>query len=257
MVRVFVGTSGYNYRHWWDGVFYPRTLPQKGWLEFYSQFFDTVELNVTFYRLPNRKTVEGWYQRTPGHFLFSIKGSRFITHIKRLKDCQEPLEVFFDRARGLKDKACVILWQRPPSFKLNLQRAGAFCGLLKDRVGSNPVRQVFEFSDESWFCPEIYDLLEEHNFSLCLAHSPALPSLEVTMADFVYIRLHGGESLYGSEYSRRELRDWSERIRARLEEDLDVYTYFNNDAFGYAVKNALTLKELLSPGLPSPGREEQ
>jgi len=110
MARVFVGTSGYNYRHWWNGVFYPKTVPQKGWLEFYSQFFETVELNVTFYRLPNRKTFEGWYQRTPGNFLFSIKGSRFITHIKRLKDCQEPLEAFFDHALGLKEKLNVILW---------------------------------------------------------------------------------------------------------------------------------------------------
>ena len=256
MPRIFVGTSGYNYRHWWNGVFYPSTLPQKGWLEFYSQFFDTVELNVSFYRLPNRETFEGWYQRTPGHFLFSVKGSRFITHIKRLKDCQEPLGALFDHAQGLKEKLNVMLWQLPPKFKLNLERLKGFCSLLRDISASNPVRQVFEFRDGSWFCPELYGLLEEHNFSLCLAHSSVLPYVERTTADFVYIRFHGGESLYGSNYSEGELRDWSKRIGGWLREGLDVYSYFNNDAFGFAVKNALALREMLRSISPSLDREE-
>jgi uncharacterized protein YecE (DUF72 family) len=250
MARVFLGTSGYNYRHWWNGVFYPRTLLQKGWLEFYSQFFDTVELNVTFYRLPNRKTFEDWYQRTPGDFLFSIKGSRFITHIKRLRDCQEPLEAFFDHAQGLSEKLNVILWQLPPTFKLNLGRLGEFCSLLGDISSANPLRQAFEFRHESWFCSEVYGLLEEHNFSLCLAHSSVLPHVERTTADFVYIRFHGGESLYGSDYSEGELRDWSKRIGGWLKEGLDVYSYFNNDAFGFAVKNASALRELLRKNTP-------
>lgn len=244
MTRLLVGTSGYNYQHWWNGVFYPRELPQKRWLEFYSQFFDTVELNVSFYRLPERKTFEGWYERTPEHFHFSVKGSRFITHIKRLKDCQEPLQAFFDHAHGLKEKLNVVLWQLPPTFKVNLDRLGAFCSLLANISTSTPVRQSFEFRDESWFCPEVYGLLEKHNFSLCLAHSAALPSVERTTADFTYIRFHGGECLYGSNYSEGELRDWSKRIGVWLEDGMDVYGYFNNDAFGFAVKNALTLKEL-------------
>ena len=244
MVRVFVGTSGYNYRHWWNGVFYPRILPQKGWLEFYSQFFDTVELNVTFYRLPNRKTFEGWYHRTPGRFLFSIKGSRFITHIKQLRDCREPLEAFFDHAQGLREKLSVILWQLPPKFKLNIERVKEFCSLLGDTFASIPIRQAFEFRDRSWFCPEVCGLLEEHNFSLCLAHSSVLPSVERTTADYVNIRFHWGESLNGSNYSEGELRDWSKRIGGWLREGLDVYSYFNNDAFGFAVKNALALREL-------------
>jgi len=256
MPRILVGTSGYNYRHWWNGVFYPSTLPQKGWLEFYSQFFDTVELNVSFYRLPNRKTFEGWYQRTPGYFLFSVKGSRFITHIKRLKDCREPLEAFFDHAQGLRKKLSVMLWQLPPKFTKNLERLQEFCSLLRDISASNPVRQVFEFRDKSWFCPELYWLLNEHNFCLCLAHSSILPSVEMTTADFVYIRFHGGESLYGSNYSEGELRDWSKRIGEWLKEDLDVYSYFNNDAFGFAVKNASALKELLCSISPSLGREK-
>jgi uncharacterized protein YecE (DUF72 family) len=245
MARVFVGTSGYNYRHWWNGVFYPRTLPQKGWLGFYSQFFDTVELNVSFYRLPNRNTFKGWYQRTPEHFLFSVKGSRFITHIKRLKDCREPLETFFNHARGLREKLTVILWQLPPRFKLNIERLKDFCVLLDDGCSSRPVRQVFEFRDAGWFCQEVYALLEGHNFSLCVAHSSVLPYVERTTADFVYIRFHGGESLYGSNYSEGELRDWSEKIGVWLREGLDVYSYFNNDAFGFAVKNALALRKLV------------
>jgi uncharacterized protein YecE (DUF72 family) len=256
MARVFVGTSGYNYRHWWNGVFYPKALPQKGWLEFYSQFFDTVELNVSFYRLPNRKTFEGWYQRTPGHFLFSVKGSRFITHVKRLKDCREPLETFFEHAQGLKEKLSVVLWQLPPTFKLNLERVTEFCSLVGDVFASKPARQVFEFRDGSWFCPEVYGLLKGHNFSLCVAHSSVLPYVERATADFVYIRFHGGESLYGSNYSERELRDWSGRIEGWLKAGLDVYSYFNNDAFGFAVKNALALRELLSTNSPSLGMEK-
>jgi uncharacterized protein YecE (DUF72 family) len=244
MTKLLVGTSGYNYRHWWGGVFYPRELPQKGWLEFYSQFFDTVELNVSFYRLPNRNTFEGWYHRTPRDFLFSVKGSRFITHIKRLKDCQEPLQAFFSHASGLKEKLEVILWQLPPRFRVNLERLQAFCSLLADISASTPVRHAFEFRDESWFCPEVYGLLERHNFSLCLAHSSALPFAERTTADFTYIRFHGGECLYGSNYSEGELRDWSKRIGVWLGDGMDVYSYFNNDAFGFAVKNALALREL-------------
>jgi uncharacterized protein YecE (DUF72 family) len=250
MARVFVGTSGYNYRDWWNGVFYPRALPQKGWLEFYGHFFDTVELNVSFYRLPDRKTFEGWYQRTPKHFLFSVKGSRFITHIKRLKDCREPLETFLNHARGLREKLRVILWQLPLRFKLNMERLKDFCSLLDDGCASRLVRQVFEFRDASWFCQEVYRLLEEHNFSLCVAHSLVLPCVERTTADFVYIRFHGGESIYGSDYSEGELRDWSGRIGAWLGEGLDVYSYFNNDAFGCAVKNALALRKLVEADIP-------
>jgi uncharacterized protein YecE (DUF72 family) len=249
MTKLLVGTSGYNYRHWWDGVFYPRDLPQKRWLEFYSQFFDTVELNVSFYRLPNRTTFEGWYFRTPGNFTFSVKGSRFITHIKRLKDCQEPLETFFSHAHGLKEKLGVILWQLPPRFRLNLERLKGFCGLLSDIPSLTPVRHTFEFRDASWFCPEVYALLKEHTFSLCLAHSSALPSVERTTADFVYIRFHGGETLYGSNYSEGELRTWSKKIEGWLREGLDVYGYFNNDAFGFAVGNALALRGLLKDAL--------
>jgi uncharacterized protein YecE (DUF72 family) len=176
MPRVLVGTSGYTYRHWWDGVFYPRTLPQKEWLEFYSQFFDTVELNVSFYRLPNRKTFEGWYQRTPGGFLFSVKGSRFSTHIKRLRDCKEPLGVFFHPALGLKEKLNVILWQFPPTFQVNLNRLREFCGFLRDVAASHAVRQAFECRNESWFCPEVYRLLSEYHFSVggAVLFSPSL-----------------------------------------------------------------------------------
>jgi uncharacterized protein YecE (DUF72 family) len=250
MARVVVGTSGYNYRHWWDGVFYPRTLPQKEWLEFYSQFFNTVELNVTFYRLPNRKIFDGWYQRTPGNFLFAIKGSRFITHIKRLRDCQKALEAFFDHAQGLREKLNVILWQLPPKFKISLERLKEFCSLLSNISSSGPIRQAFEFRHGSWFCPAVYVLLEEHNFSLCLAHSSVLPHVERTTAQFVYIRFHGGGAIYGSNYSEGELRAWSKRIGGWLRDGLDVYAYFNNDAFGFAVKNAATLRELLSKNTP-------
>ena len=142
----------------------------------------------------------------------------------------------------------VILWQLPPNFKLNLERVKEFCDLLGDISASDPIRQAFEFRDRSWFCSEVYGLLEEHNFSLCVAHSSVLPSVERTTADYIYIRFHGGGSLSGPNYSEGELRDWSKRIGVWLGEGLDVYSYFNNDAFGFAVKNASALRELLREG---------
>ena len=117
LVMIFIGTSGYNYPHWWNGVFYPSDLPQKKWLEFYTEYFSTVELNVSFYRLPKKEVFEGWYKRTPKKFVFAVKGSRFITHIKRLKDCREPLSLLFDHASSLKEKLGVVLWQLPPRFE--------------------------------------------------------------------------------------------------------------------------------------------
>ena len=123
---ILIGTSGYNYPHWWNGVFYPSDLPQRKWLEYYAEYFDTVELNVSFYRLPKKEVFEGWYKRTPKHFLFAVKGSRFITHIKRLKDCRDPLSLLFEHASPLKEKLGVVLWQLPPRFKFQKERLEEF-----------------------------------------------------------------------------------------------------------------------------------
>jgi len=244
--KIFIGTSGYNYWHWWNGVFYPPEVPQRKWLEYYVRYFDTVELNVSFYRLPRKETFTSWYKRTPAHFLFALKGSRFITHVKRLKECQEPLNLFFDYAQGLKEKLGIVLWQLPPQFPLNLERLKDFCQLLASHELAGHVRQAFEFRHPDWFKPEVYQCLREYNFSLCIAHSPEYPESEEVTADFVYLRFHGGKILYGSKYTERELVEWGKKITHWLEQEKDVYVYFNNDAHGYAVENALRLGELIT-----------
>jgi len=243
---IYIGTSGYNYPHWWNGVFYPNDLPQKKWLEFYAQHFDTVELNVTFYRLPKKEIFEGWYKRTPKHFTFAMKGSRFITHIKRLKDCREPLSLLLDNASPLKGKMGALLWQLPPRFPFDKERLEQFCVLLSTLPRSKSLRHAFEFRDESWLTQECFRILEEFKFSLCLAHGSGLPWIDRVTADFVYLRLHGGERLYGSNYSDKELKDWANRIGGWMRKGKDVFIFFNNDAYGFAVKNGLTLKTLLS-----------
>ena len=243
---VFIGTSGYNYPHWWNNVFYPSDLPQKKWLEFYAQSFNTVELNVSFYRLPTKEVFQSWYKRTPKKFSFSVKGSRFITHIKRLKDCREPLSLLLDHASPLKEKLGSMLWQLPPRFRFQKERLEQFCVLLSTLPRAKLFRHAFEFRDESWFCQEAFRMLEESNFALCMAHGSGLPLIETATSDFVYLRLHGGEVLYGSNYSDKELKQWAEKVRNWRRKRKIIFVYFNNDAYGFAIKNALLLKKMIS-----------
>lgn len=243
---IYIGTSGYNYPHWWNGIFYPSDLPQKRWLEFYAQSFNTVELNVTFYRLPKKDIFEGWYKRTPKDFSFTVKGSRFITHIKRLKDCREPLSLLVDNASPLKEKMGPLLWQLPPRFPFEKDRLEEFGVLLSTLPRSKSIRHVFEFRDESWFCQDCFKILEEFQFGYCIAHGAGFPYVERVTTDFVYLRLHGGEVLYGSNYSDKELREWAQKIEGWRKKKKDVFVYFNNDAYGFAVKNGLTLQHLVS-----------
>ncbi len=243
---VLIGTSGYNYPHWWNGVFYPSELPQRKWLEFYAEHFDTVELNVSFYRLPKKEVFEGWYKRAPKDFLFAVKGSRFITHIKRLKDCREPLSLLLDHAAPLKEKMGVLLWQLPPRFIFQKERLEEFCVLLSTLPRSKSLRHAFEFRDETWLCREAFRILEEFNFAFCIADGSGLPFVETVTSEVVYLRLHGSQALYGSSYPDRELKEWAEKIRAWRDKGAMVFVYFNNDAYGFAVKNALALIKFVS-----------
>lgn len=238
--KVFIGTSGYIYGHW-RRVFYPEDLPSYKWLEHYTKFFKTVELNVTFYRLPQESAFKSWYKRTPEDFVFVLKGSRFITHIKKLHGVKQPVKLFFDRASLLKEKLGVVLWQLPPSWKKNIERLGNFLKI----ISRYKVRQAFEFRHESWFSHDVYKLLKKYNVALCLADSPYYPKVEKVTADFIYIRFHGGKILYGSCYSKKEMQEWSRKIKKWAKKGFDVYAYFNNDALGYAVENAKELKKLL------------
>jgi uncharacterized protein YecE (DUF72 family) len=249
--KAFVGTSGYNYGHWGGGVFYPPELPQREWLEYYARHFSTVELNVTFYRLPALPVFQGWKKRTPARFAFAVKGSRYITHIKRLKDCREPIMLFLKNASGLGRKLNVILWQLHPGMKCDSSRLENFCSMLKRSVRGRRIRHAFEFRHPSWFCDEVYGLLHSFNHALCIADSPIWPRVEAVTADWIYLRFHGGRALYGSNYSDGELGEWAAKARAWLAAGRAVFAYFNNDAHGFAVRNALRLRELIEGGRAS------
>ncbi len=240
--KIFIGTSGYLYQHWRE-IFYPKDLSPSKWLEFYCQNFDTVELNVTFYRLPSQRVFESWHKRAPQDFTFAVKGSRFITHIKKLKEIKNPLELFFSRTENLKEKLGVVLWQFPSNFKVGIEKLEKFLVLCsKFKVG----RQAMEFRHQSWFSKEVYDLLKKYNVALVIPDSPHWPSVEEITADFTYLRFHGGRELYGSNYSSKELKNWASKIKRWQRQNLDIYAYFNNDAYGYALKNAKALKKLVN-----------
>lgn len=241
MANLYIGCSGFLYEHW-KGIFYPEDLPQKRWFEYYCSRFRSVELNVTFYKLPDKETFHKWYGETPGGFKICLKGSRFITHVKKLKSSAEPLDVFLSRAASLKEKLGVILWQLPPGLKADTGRLSEFLENLRPYK----VRSTFEFRDESWINNKgIISLLEKENASLCMADWPNfLNDLPVT-ADFVYIRRHGEGGSYATCYTQKQMKTDATRIRKYLKDKKDVYIYFNNDAFGYAPQNALELMELL------------
>ncbi len=240
MPEPLIGCSGFNYRDW-KGNFYPAELPQKKWLEYYCGVFRTVELNVTFYRLPLVKTFEKWYSETPPDFAFSLKGSRFITHIKRLKEPEAPLDLFFKRALNLREKLKVVLWQFSPSFKIDLERLRRFIKLLE----CYPVRNTLEFRNESWITESTIDLCRACKVALCMADWPEfLDNLPVT-SDFVYIRRHGEGGSYATSYSKMVLRKDAGRLKNCVKDGKDVFIYFNNDFHGYAPKNARELAGML------------
>jgi uncharacterized protein YecE (DUF72 family) len=240
MPEVRIGCSGFLYSHWREN-FYPRGVPQRKWLEYYAERFSTVELNVTFYRLPDKAAFRKWRGETPEGFSFSLKGSRFITHIKRLKSPAEPVKLFMERAAVLKDKLAVILWQFPANFKKDAQRLEEFLEALRPYG----MRNTFEFRNETWMDKEITSLLKREGQGLCMADWPPFVNDLPVTAGFVYMRRHGHGGSYDTCYSTKELKGNALRIKKYLMRRKDVFVYFNNDAFGYAPRNALELKEML------------
>ena len=240
MPSLCIGCSGFLYDHW-KGIFYPEDMPKRRWLEYYCTKFATVELNVTFYGVPDKETFSKWYKETPKGFVFSLKGSRFITHTKKLKASAEPVDVFLSRALTLKEKLGVILWQLPPSLKVDPVRLAEFLELLRPYE----TRNTFEFREGTWISKKVISLMEKENACICMADWPeSMNDLPVT-SDFVYIRRHGENGSYATSYSSEKLKTDATRISKYLRDKKDVFIYFNNDAFGYAPKNALSLKKLL------------
>jgi uncharacterized protein YecE (DUF72 family) len=237
--RARVGCSGWQYRHW-RGNFYPDDLPQKRWLEHYASVFDTVEINNSFYRLPEAATFADWASRAPARFLFAVKASRFLTHMKKLRDPEEPVERFFSRARRLGRHLGPVLYQLPPHFKQDPERLEAFLRILPRNI-----RHVLEVRDPSWYSEAIYALLERYRVALCIHDMPHSATGRLQIGPFVYIRFHGASGRYNGSYPDDRMEDWAAWIHERLSAGTDVYAYFNNDVGGHAPRNALTLRRSL------------
>lgn len=238
--KYYIGTSGWVYPHW-RGAFYPHDLPQTKWLGFYAQHFDTVELNNTFYHLPKEKTFDNWHTKAPESFRYAVKASRFITHIKKLNDVGEPLQSFLDRACRLKEKLGPILYQLPPSMHRNDERLEGFLSLLPQGIN-----HTIEFRHESWLDDKVFDILRRYKTGLCVFDMPGFQCPLIATASFAYIRFHGSSGLYSSCYSDDEMESWAGRI-IDVAKKLDVvYIYFNNDAEGFAIRNAQTLRDKLA-----------
>jgi uncharacterized protein YecE (DUF72 family) len=236
--QVHIGCSGWSYKDW-RGPFYPEKLAAKGWFGFYASQFDTTELNASFYRLPAEQTVRGWAEKSPAGFVWAWKASRFITHQKRLKDCEESLELVLGRMAPL-GHAGPVLFQLPPSMKRDDDRLAGFLKLLPKAR-----RFAFEFRHPSWYDGAIFRQLKDANASLCLSdhhHAPA--PWEVT-ADFVYLRGHGPGGRYFGRYDDEALHAWARSIRAWRDEGRAVFGYFDNDIKSAAPADARRLTELV------------
>jgi uncharacterized protein YecE (DUF72 family) len=237
---VHVGCSGWNYADWRERV-YPRGLPPRRWLAHYATLFDTVEVNSTFYRLASRDAVASWVEQTPDDFVFALKASRYLTHMKRLTDLDRGVRRYYERIEPLvgTPKLGPIVWQLPERFARDDERLAAALAALP------PGRHCFELRHASWFVPEVYALLRAHGVALAIGDSPLRPWVahELT-TDWTLVRLHHGHRGRRGNYSESELREWAERVR-RWRRRVEVFVYFNNDWEAFAVRNGLRLKELL------------
>lgn len=237
-LKVYIGTSGWQYRHW-RSILYPPDLKTANWLNFYNKYFDTVEVNTTFYRNVKPSTFEKWHSSVNEKFIFSIKISREITHFKKLKIDKSLIDNFLERASRLEEKLGVILIQLPPSLKFDQILIDEFLSLLNRKY-----KYAIEVRNKTFIDDKFFTLLKRKNIAFCIADSAGkYPFCEEMTADFIYIRLHGSKRLYASEYIEEELIVWEKKIRNwnKL-----TFVYFDNDFMGFAVKNALRLRELLT-----------
>ncbi|MBW1979674.1 MAG: DUF72 domain-containing protein [Deltaproteobacteria bacterium] len=239
MAEIRIGTSGWFYRHW-TGRFYPPDLKPSAWLSYYASQFDVVENNSSFYHLPKESTVAGWYRKVPATFRYAVKMSRFVSHVRKLRDVAEPCATFLQRTAGLADKLAVVLVQLPPSFHCDVELLSSFL----EQLPESP-RFAFEFRHDSWYCQEALTLLSRSNCALCLGHSSRFPAQQTQTANFAYIRFHGPGRLYASNYPDQELSAWARIIEELAAAGRDVYAFFNNDFNAYAVENARTLRTMI------------
>jgi uncharacterized protein YecE (DUF72 family) len=234
-----IGCSGWQYRHW-RGTFYPRDLAQNRWLDYYTSTFDTVEINNTFYRLPDASTFAAWKRRVPAGFLYGVKASRYLTHMKKLKDPKQPLDRLFSRARLLGAALGPVLYQLPPRWRVDIERLANFVRTLPARR-----RHAIEFRDPSWYTDEVFELLARHNVACCVHDMAGSATGQKIVGPFVYARFHG-PARYSGRYEDAALDDWAKWFAERLREGRSVFAYFNNDAGGNAPHDALRLRRKLS-----------
>ncbi|HOK74050.1 MAG TPA: DUF72 domain-containing protein [Bacteroidales bacterium] len=241
---VHIGTSGWSYAHW-AGLFYPGDIKPAKYLEYYTTRFSCVELNSSFYHLPSESTVKGWLNRTPASFIFCPKFSRYVTHELHLMNADEATERFFEVFSELKPKLGPVLIQLPPSLKYDEPLVSTFLGILKEKYSS--FRFAVEIRNKSFLSDKFFNLLNSYNMAFVIADSGnRYPYSEVVTAGFIYIRFHGRENLYASDYNDDILREYAEKIKKWNHEGKEVWVFFNNDFHGYAVKNALSLMKMLN-----------
>jgi len=246
-----IGTSGWSYPGWRQGFY--AGVPRRRWLEHCARQFTAIEVNATFYRLLRPATYQGWRGQTPDGFVFAIKGSRFVTHLRRLQQPEQPVALQRERTAGLGDKLAAVLWQLPPDLEKDLERLEGFVRALG---GWPEARHAIEFRHPSWFDDQVAECLSRAALAVCLSDAAGWPMWERVTTDLVYVRLHGHQRTYASGYDRRALSGWAARVRGWLAEGRQVHLYFDNDAEGRAPYDALRLLELLGARPPWAGAQE-
>ena len=247
---IRIGCSGWQYAHW-RGLFYPAELAQSKWLDYYAARFNTVEINNTFYRLPEAPTFAAWARRAPPGFVYAVKASRYLTHMKKLRDPREPIARFFTRARRLGATFGPVLYQLPPRWPVNVERLGEFVRRLP-----RTRQHAIEFRDPSWYCDAVFAILERHRVALCLHDMAGSASGMLAIGPFVYARFHGVQKYAGS-YSDRTLDAWAEWVASQRRAGRAVYAYFNNDVGGHAPHDAVRLRRLIVERMPADAAAEK
>lgn len=243
--QIRLGCSGWQYKHWAAAAgpaaaFYPAGLAQKRWFAHYARQFDTVEINNSFYRLPPPGTFAKWRDQAPRGFLYAVKASRFLTHMKKLKDPEEPLSRFFENAVHLGQHLGPVLYQLPPGWRIDVDRFEIFLRALPKGY-----RHTVEFRDTSWYDDRIYALLRAYDVALCLHDMRGSATEKIVVGPFIYVRFHHGTSKYGGRYPDDRLDDWADWLAERASSGLDVFAYFNNDTGGHAPRDAVRLRHRL------------
>lgn len=245
--QIHIGTSGWSYDHW-AGVFYPEDLKKRQWLAHYSQHFDTVELNMSFYRYPFTNMLKGWRNKLPENFEMTFKAHRQITHRKKFQQVEDELKRFYEMTTQMGSRTGCILFQTPPSFHKNSHNLEILKSFLE--LTEPQRKNILEFRHPSWWDQETPDLLQRYNVGFCTVSGLNMPSDIMYSSDAGYFRFHGPGQPYASAYSNEQLQQWAAVMRDLLNQQKvkEIYAYFNNDFYGYAVRDAKTLRSFLESG---------